>query len=103
MLDPMLNAMRLMQANNGEQPDQVPVFLPIESGFMAEYGGVPQREYHNDPIKMLECQAKAQERFGGLSPLYTDFGLSSGGVIDRGTPPENIDALVEASEKFGKY
>lgn len=31
------------------------------------------------------------------------FALSSGGVIDRGTPPENIDALVEASEKFGKY
>jgi uroporphyrinogen decarboxylase len=31
------------------------------------------------------------------------FGLSSGGVIDRGTPPENIDALVEASEKFGQY
>jgi len=75
MLDPMVNAMRLMQAINGEQPDQVPVFLPIESGFMAEYGGVPQREYHNDPIKMLECQAKAQERFGGLSPLYTDFGV----------------------------
>ena len=28
---------------------------------------------------------------------------SSGGVIDRGTPPENIDVLVEATEKFGKY
>ncbi|MBI5117324.1 uroporphyrinogen decarboxylase family protein [Candidatus Poribacteria bacterium] len=75
MIDPMLNAMRLFQAINGEQPDQVPVFLPIESGFMAEYGGVPQREYHNDPRRMLECQAKAQKRFNGLSPLYTDFGV----------------------------
>ena len=75
MIDPMANALRLLTAINGEQPDQVPVFLPIESGFMAEYGGVPQREYHNDPKKMLECQAKVQERFGGLSPLYTDFGV----------------------------
>lgn len=71
----MLNAMRLFQAINGQQPDQVPVFLPIESGFMAEYGGVPQRIYHDDPRKMLECQAKVQERFGGLTPLYTDFGV----------------------------
>jgi uroporphyrinogen decarboxylase len=75
VIDPTLNAMRLFQAISGEQPDQVPVFLPIESGFMAEYGGVPQREYHNDPRKMLECQAKVQERFGGLTPLYTDFGV----------------------------
>jgi uroporphyrinogen decarboxylase len=30
------------------------------------------------------------------------FVLSSGGVIDRGTPPENIDALIEATERFGK-
>lgn len=75
MIDPMTNALRLLQAINGEQPDQVPVFLPIESGFMAEYGGVPQREYHNDPEKMLQCQAKAQKRFNGLSPLYTDFGV----------------------------
>ncbi len=75
MIDPMVNAMRLLQAINGEQPDQVPVFLPIESGFMAEYGSVPQREYHNDPKKMLESQAKVQARFGGLSPLYTDFGV----------------------------
>ncbi|RJP71400.1 MAG: hypothetical protein C4532_07710 [Candidatus Abyssobacteria bacterium SURF_17] len=75
MIDPMLNAMRLFQAINREQPDQVPVFLPIESGFMAEFGGVPQREYHNDPRKMLECQARVQERFNGLSPLYTDFGV----------------------------
>jgi uroporphyrinogen decarboxylase len=74
-IDPMVNSMRLLQAINREQPDQVPVFLPIESGFMAEYGGVPQREYHNDPRKMLACQAKVQERFGGLSPLYTDFGV----------------------------
>jgi uroporphyrinogen decarboxylase len=75
MIDPMANAMRLLMAINGQQPDQVPVFLPIESGLMAEYGGVPQREYHNDPRKMLECQAKVQHRFGGLSPLYTDFGV----------------------------
>lgn len=75
MIDPMTNALRLLTAINREQPDQVPVFLPIESGFMAEYGGVPQREYHNDPKKMLDCQAKVQERFEGLSPLYTDFGV----------------------------
>ncbi len=75
MIDPMINALRLLQAINGEQPDQVPIFLPIESGFMAEYGGVPQREYHNDPEKMLECQMKVQKRFNGLSPLYTDFGV----------------------------
>lgn len=70
-----LNAMRLMQAGNLLKPDVVPVFLPIESGFMSEFGGVPQLEYHNDPVKMLECQAKVSERFGGLSPLYTDFGV----------------------------
>ena len=75
MIDPVANAMRLVQAFNLLQPDQVPVFLPIESGFMAEYGGVPQREYHNDPRKMLEVQAKVQQRFNGLSPLYTDFGV----------------------------
>lgn len=75
MIDATTNAMRLFQAINGGQPDQVPVFLPIESGFMAEYGGVPQREYHDDPKKMLECQAKAAGRFNGLSPLYTDFGV----------------------------
>ncbi len=75
MIDPMTNALRLLTVINREQPDQVPVFLPIESGFMAEYGCVPQREYHNDPKKMLDCQAKVQERFKGLSPLYTDFGV----------------------------
>lgn len=75
MIDPMANAMRLVQAFNLLQPDQIPVFLPIESGFMAEYGGVPQREYHNDPRKMLDAQAKVQRRFNGLSPLYTDFGV----------------------------
>jgi uroporphyrinogen decarboxylase len=31
------------------------------------------------------------------------FVLSSGGVIDRGTPPENIDAMIEASERYGIY
>ncbi len=75
MIDPMVNTMRLLQVINGGQPDQVPVFLPIESGFMAEYNGVPQHEYHHDPGKMLECQGKVQERFGGLVPLYTDFGV----------------------------
>lgn len=75
MIDPMANAMRMYQACNLQEPDQVPVFLPIESGFMAEYGEVPQREYHNDPLKMLEAQAKVQQRFNGLSPLYTDFGV----------------------------
>ena len=67
--------MRLLQAANLLKPDQVPVFLPVESGFMAEFGGVPQREYHNDPKKMLECQAKVSARFNGLTPLYTDFGV----------------------------
>jgi uroporphyrinogen decarboxylase len=67
--------MRLFQAISGGQPDQVPIFLPIESGFMAEFGGVPQREYHHDPRKMLASQAAAQKRFNGLSPLYTDFGV----------------------------
>lgn len=75
MIEPSVNLMRLFQAITGGQPDQVPVFLPIESGFMAEYGGMPQREYHNDPKKMLDCQAKVQQRFGGLIPLYTDFGV----------------------------
>jgi uroporphyrinogen decarboxylase len=75
MIDPMANAMRMFQAFNLQEPDQIPVFLPIESGFMAEFGGIPQREYHNDPAKMLEAQAKVQQRFGGLSPLYTDFGV----------------------------
>ena len=75
MVDPMMNAMRLMQAANLVQPDQVPVLLPIESGFMAEFGGVLQKEYHNDPVKMLDCQAKVSERFGRLTPLYTDFGV----------------------------
>jgi uroporphyrinogen decarboxylase len=36
---------------------------------------VPQREYHSDPAKMLDCQANVQRRFGGLIPLYTDFGV----------------------------
>ena len=75
MINPQLNAMRLLQAANLLKPDQVPVFLPVESGFMAEFGGVPQREYHNDPKKMLECQAKVSARFNGLTPLYTDFGV----------------------------
>ncbi|RJP26818.1 MAG: hypothetical protein C4520_00185 [Candidatus Abyssobacteria bacterium SURF_5] len=75
MIDPLTNAMRMYQAFSGQAPDQVPVFLPIESGFMAEYGAVAQREYHNDPVKMLEAQAKVQLRFNGLSPLYTDFGV----------------------------
>ena len=66
MVDPMVNTLRLFQAINGEQPDQTPVFLPIESGFMAGYNDVPQREYHSDPAKMLECQANVQRRFGGL-------------------------------------
>ncbi len=75
MIDPNMNAIRLLQAITLKQPDQVPVFLPIESGFMAEFGGVPQRDYHHDPKRMLECQAKVGGRFGGLSPLYTDFGV----------------------------
>jgi uroporphyrinogen decarboxylase len=75
MIDPLSNAMRLYQAFMGQAPDQTPVFLPIESGFMAEFGAIPQREYHNDPLKMLEAQAKVQQRFNGLSPLYTDFGV----------------------------
>jgi uroporphyrinogen decarboxylase len=75
MIDPKLNALRLLQAVLRQQPDQVPIFLPIESGFMAEFGGVPQREYHHDPRKMLSCQAGVQARFGGLTPLYTDFGV----------------------------
>ena len=75
MIDPMVNAMRIMQIANGFPPDQVPVFLPVESGFMAEFGGVPQKEYHHDPEKMLECQARVSRRFGGLTPLYTDFGV----------------------------
>jgi uroporphyrinogen decarboxylase len=70
-----MNALRLLQAVNGQEPDQVPVFLPIESGFMAEFGGRPQKEYHEAPVKMLESQAKVQKRFGGLTPLYTDFGV----------------------------
>jgi len=75
MIDPKMNALRLLQAVNRQEPDIPPVFLPIESGFMAEFGGVPQREYHNDPVRMLDCQAKVQERFSGLTPLYTDFGV----------------------------
>jgi uroporphyrinogen decarboxylase len=75
MIDPKLNALRLLQAVNRQTPDQVPVFLPIESGFMAEFGGQPQKLYHHDPLKMLECQAAVQKRFGGLTPLYTDFGV----------------------------
>ena len=31
------------------------------------------------------------------------FALSSGGVIDRGTPPENIDAMINAADEFGRY
>ncbi len=75
MIDPKVNALRLAQVINRQQPDRAPVFLPIESGFMAEFGGAPQSEYHNDPEKMLDCQAGVQERFGGLTPLYTDFGV----------------------------
>src|SRR3990172_4391269 len=75
MVDPKMNALRLLQAVNRQRPDRVPVFLPIESGFMAEFGGVAQKLYHEDPLKMLECQAKVQKRFGGLTPLYTDFGV----------------------------
>lgn len=75
LISPQLNAMRLIQVANGGIPDAVPVLLPVESGFMAEYGNVPQREYHNDPRKMLECQAAVSKRFGGLTPLYTDFGV----------------------------
>lgn len=75
MVNPQLNAMRLIQAANGGIPDRTPVLLPVESGFMAEFGGVPQREYHDDPRKMLECQAAVSRRFGGLTPLYTDFGV----------------------------
>jgi uroporphyrinogen decarboxylase len=75
MVDPTMNAMRMMQIANGMKPDQVPVFLPIESGFMAEFGGASQKQYHHDPGIMLECQAKVSARFGGLTPLYTDFGV----------------------------
>lgn len=75
MIDPGMNALRLLQAVNRQKPDQVPVFLPIESGFMAEFGGVPQKAYHQDPLLMLSCQAQVQKRFDGLTPLYTDFGV----------------------------
>lgn len=75
MIDPKMNAIRLLQAFNLQQPDQVPIFLPIESGFMSEFSGVPQKEYHDDPLKMLDCQARVQKEFSGLTPLYTDFGV----------------------------
>jgi uroporphyrinogen decarboxylase len=29
--------------------------------------------------------------------------LSSGGVLNRGTPPENIDTMIASAEKYGKY
>lgn len=31
------------------------------------------------------------------------FVLAAGGYIDEGTPAENIDAMIEAAEKYGKY
>lgn len=31
------------------------------------------------------------------------FILAAGGYIDEGTPAENIDAMIEAAEKYGKY
>jgi len=78
LIDPGENALRLALAVNGRQPDQVPVYLPVDSGFMAGFGGVPQSEYHSDPEKMLDCQAGVRERFGGLTPLYVDLG----GVVE---------------------
>ena len=51
------------------------------------------------PKEVLEASRKCIEGAAGGG----GFALSSGGVIDRGTPPENIDALVEATEKYGKY
>lgn len=78
MIDPKKNALRLAQVINGRKPDRVPVFLPIGSGFMAGFGGVAQSEYHNDPEKMLACQAGVRERFGGLTSLYADLG----GVVE---------------------
>jgi uroporphyrinogen-III decarboxylase len=56
---------------------------------------VPQRLYHEDPVKMLECQARRCLEAAGPD----GFALSCGGVIDRGTPPENMDALIEATEE----
>jgi uroporphyrinogen-III decarboxylase len=29
--------------------------------------------------------------------------LSTGGLIGRGTPPENVDALISAAAEYGKY
>lgn len=31
------------------------------------------------------------------------FILAAGGYIDEGTPAENIDAMIEAADKYGKY
>ena len=31
------------------------------------------------------------------------FILAAGGYIDEGTPTENIDAMIKAAEKYGRY
>ncbi len=93
MLDPMVNAMRLMH-------DMAELRRTV-GGQMSLLGNVAPVAVlmRETPERVIEesrrCIEGAAEGGG--------FGLLSGGVIDRGTPPENIDALVEASEKFGKY
>jgi len=64
-------------------------------GNVAPFDVLRQKTPAEVEIACKECFEKAAAGGGYI--------LSSGGVFNRGTPPENIDTMIASAEKYSKY
>ncbi|MFQ5710812.1 MAG: uroporphyrinogen decarboxylase family protein [Candidatus Geothermarchaeales archaeon] len=69
------NSRRILDAASLREPDQVPVYLPMAGGWLAEFYGVKERMIYFLPDIMLEAMLAARRRLHGLIDIKPELGM----------------------------
>jgi len=117
---------RVEAARRFEEPDRVPVLPAIAHRFLVPQTGTKFRDYYADPEVMLRTQILAQKwLLGNVNPMLIRSGtpgqvreatrrvievlaplrgfvVQDGNNIPPGSPLENINAMMEAAETYGR-